>query len=274
MKKKIILISIFALIIFSIFMFTQEKKDSLILATTTSTYDTGLLDYIVPSFESEFGVQVKIISVGTGQAIKNGERGDVDLILVHAPDAEKEFVLSGYGINRECVMYNDFIILGPANDPANIKGKSVTEAFKIISETNSKFISRGDNSGTHKKELKIWTLSGVSKKGEGYLEVGDGMGNTIRIADQKLAYTLADRGTYLSFKDQIDLIPLVEGDDILLNQYGIVAVNPRIHPKINFNGAMNFIFWILTEETQSKIESFQKNNQQLFYPLRGECVGD
>ncbi len=260
-----------SILVFSM-IFVQEKKQTLILATTTSTYDSGLLDYLLPDFQEEYNTELQIIPVGTGQAIKNGERGDVDVILIHAPDAEKKFINENFGVNRECVMYNDFIIIGPKKDPAGIKDKKVEDAFKIILEKQAEFISRGDDSGTNKKEIKIWSLAGIEPKGEWYKEVGAGMGDTIRITNEKLAYTLTDRGTYLSFKDEIDLVPLVEGGDILLNPYSVIAVNPELHPNVNYKGAIDFISWLMSEETQEKIGSFKKNNEKLFTPLRGECI--
>ena len=276
MKKKVqisafLIISTLVLAFF--FVSIPEKKQTLILATTTSTYDSGLLDYLLPDFQEKYKMEVQIISVGTGQAIKNGERGDVDSILIHAPEAEKKFVNDGFGVNRSCVMYNDFIVIGQKNDPTGIKGKKVEDAFRIISEKQVEFISRGDDSGTYKKEMEIWNLTGTKQKGEWYKEVGAGMADTIRIANEKLAYTLTDRGTYLSLKDKIDLVPLVEGDSILLNPYGVIAVNPKLYPGINYKGAMNFISWLMSEETQRKIESFKKDNETLFFSLKGECIG-
>ena len=277
MKKKV-QISAFLIILtlVSVFFFVSipEKKQTLILATTTSTYDSGLLDYLLPDFQEKYNTEVQIISVGTGQAIKNGERGDVDIILIHAPDAEKKFVNEGFGVNRSCVMYNDFIIIGPKNDQTGIKGKKVEDAFRIISEKQVEFISRGDDSGTYKKEKEIWNLTGTKPKGEWYKEVGAGMADTIRIANEKLAYTLTDRGTYLSLKDKIDLVPLVEGDSILLNPYSVIAINPKLNPNVDYAGAINFISWLVSEKTQQKIDSFRKYNEKLLVPLRGECIGD
>lgn len=275
-KQKILKVLFFGflvLILIFFLMFIPEKKQTLILATTTSTYDSGLLDYLFPDFQEKYKMEVQVISVGTGQAIKNGERGDVDVILIHAPNAEKKFVNEGYGINRRCVMYNDFIVIGPKNGPAGIKGKKVEDAFKIISEKQIEFISRGDDSGTYKKEMEIWNLTGTKPKGDWYKEVGAGMADTIRITNERLAYTLTDRGTYLSLKDKIDLVPLVVGDKILLNPYGAIAVNPKLNPNINYKGAMDFISWLMSEETQRKIDSFKKDNETLFFSLKGECIG-
>src|SRR3989338_2042420 len=271
---KLLSLGFLALILILSTIFLQEKEQVLLLATTTSTYDSGLLDYLLPEFQQKYNIEVKVIPTGTGQAIKNGERGDVDIILVHAPEAEKKFVNDGFGVNRSCVMYNDFIIVGPKNDPTGIKGKKVEDAFRIISEKQVEFISRGDESGTYKKEMEIWNLTGTKLKGEWYKEVGAGMADTIRIANEKLAYTLTDRGTYLSLKDKIDLVPLVEGDSILLNPYSVIAINPKLNPNVNYAGAINFISWLISEKTQQKIDSFRKYNEKLFVPLRGECIGD
>ncbi|MFQ6088080.1 MAG: substrate-binding domain-containing protein [Candidatus Methanofastidiosia archaeon] len=248
----------------------QKERETLILATTTSTYDSGLLDYLLPEFHERCNCEVQVISVGSGQALKLAERGDVDVVLVHSPKAEKEFVKSGLGVNRRCVMYNDFVVLGPEYDPAKVKGMdSIVEAFQKIAENHVEFVSRGDDSGTHKKELSIWKASGVEPAGEWYLEIGEGMGETIRFADEKLAYTLADRGTYISLMDNISIIVLVEGDKLLLNPYSVIAVKSSV----NYELALDFIEWLMSEETQERIEDFEKNGEKLFHPLFGDCIG-
>ena len=258
--------------VYSFVLTNDDEREQLILATTTSTYDSGLLDYLLPDFQDEYDVEVRIISVGTGQAIKTAEQGNADIILVHAPTAEKEFVEKGFGVERKCVMYNDFIILGPTEDPSEISGLGVKDALAKIGEQEHEFISRGDDSGTHKKELKLWSETDVHPEGEWYLELGSGMGDTLRLADEKQAYVMADRGTYLSMKDQLDLEILVQGDDILLNPYGIIAVNPEIYPEISYDNAMKMINWIMSDKTQKRIAGFRKNDEELFSPLYGECI--
>jgi len=260
------------LISFNLFLVSCKKNTDteVLLATTTSTYDSGLLDELLPAFEEATGYKVKPIAVGTGEAITMGERGEVDVILVHARTAEDKFVSEGYGINRKDVMHNDFVIAGPENDPASIRGFTVEEAFKVLSQTGNLFVSRGDNSGTNKKEISIWEKAGISPEGKWYLESGQGMGNTLRIADEKQAYTITDRGTYLSQEENLSLIILVEGDKVLFNPYGVIAVNPEKHPDIdiNYNGAIAFIEFITSKKGQSIIKNFgiEKFGQPLFYP--------
>ncbi|MFH1916136.1 MAG: substrate-binding domain-containing protein [Nanoarchaeota archaeon] len=251
------------------------KKERLLLATTTSTYDSGLLDYLLPVFQEKCGIPVEVISVGTGQAIANGERGDVDIILVHAPESELAFVKQGYGIDRRCVMYNDFVIVGPENDPPKINGSSLEDALTKISMSDAGFISRGDDSGTHKKEKQLWDAYQIeTQESSWYLETGSGMGETLRIADEKQAYTLSDRGTYLAQKDSLGLVVLVQGDDLLLNPYGVIRVNPELHKNVNSDAAILFEDWLMSDETQERIGEFKKNGEVLFFPLRGECLGD
>jgi len=237
------------------------------MATTTSTDNSGLLEVILPPFESMFEIKVDVIAVGTGKAIKLGESGNVDIILVHAPQAEKRFAKEGYGVNRREVMHNDFILLGPASDPAQIKGeKSVIEAFKRISESKSIFISRGDDSGTHKNEKEIWKRSGITPKGRWYLEAGQGMGTVLQMAHEKMAYTLSDRGTFLAYKSKVDLAIISEGDTILYNPYGVIAVNPARHPHVKYIEAMTLIGWLTSPECQRIIANFKKGGEILFYP--------
>ena len=260
------------LISFNLFLVSCKKNidREVVLATTTSTYDSGLLDELLPVFEKETGYKVKPIAVGTGEAIAMGERGEADVILVHARSAEDEFVENGYGVNRKDVMHNDFVIVGPEDDPADIGDLTAVEAFKVLSQTENLFVSRGDNSGTNKKEMTIWKKAGISHEGEWYIESGQGMGATLRIADEKQAYTMTDRGTYLSQKESLSLIILVEGDEILFNPYGVIAVNPEKHPDIdiNYDGAIAFVGFITGEKGQAIIKSFgvEKYGQPLFYP--------
>jgi tungstate transport system substrate-binding protein len=247
---------------------TIEKK-KIILATTTSTYDSGLLDELIPVFEKKYKIIVTPIAVGTGEALKMGERGEADVILVHARSEEDKFVEEGYGINRNDVMHNDFVIIGPKEDLVKIKYlENVSDILKTISENKILFVSRGDDSGTHKKERKIWEEAGVEPKGDWYLEVGQGMAETIMVANEKNAYTLTDRATYLSQQDNIELVILFEGDPLLLNPYGIIAVNPDKHPKVNYEGAMRFIEFVTSKEGQEIIKNFgiEKYGQPLFFP--------
>ncbi len=253
---------------------TQQEQGTIILATTTSTYDSGLLDYLFPIFEEKYGIEVKVIPVGTGQAIELGRRGDVDVILVHSPKDEERFVSDGFGVERHCVMYNDFVILGPGEDPAGVKGYTAVDALKKIADTDSIFISRGDGSGTHKKELALWEMTGVEDMGSWYVETGTGMGQTLLVASEKGGYTLADRGTHTSMKDRLDLFILISGDRLLLNPYGIIAVNPQKNPRVNHAGAEKLIQWITSNEGQALIGGFTKNGEQLFTPLYNECPGD
>ncbi|MGQ9626298.1 MAG: substrate-binding domain-containing protein [Anaerolineae bacterium] len=245
------------------------EEGRLILATTTSTADSGLLDYILPDFETIYNVKVDVIAVGTGQALKLGEAGDADVVLVHARSQEDAFVEAGYGVNRQDVMYNDFIIVGPSDDPAGIKGmKDVAQAFSKIAETKSTFISRGDESGTHVKEKSIWAKVGLEPKGDWYISAGQGMGEVLTMAEEQMAYTLSDRATYLSRTiEGIDLVILVEGDPILFNPYGVIAVNPELHPKVNYDLAMAFIDWMTSVQVQLKISQFRHpSGETLFYP--------
>lgn len=244
----------------------------LILATTTSTQDSGLLDVLIPLFESETGYQVKVVAVGTGQALKMGQEGNADVLLVHAPSSEKTFMDNGFGKDRALIMHNDFIIVGPASDPAHIKGmKSVVEALTAIYNSGSTFISRGDDSGTNKMELSLWTKAALdprTKKPAWYIESGQGMGATLMIASEKDAYTLTDRATYLANKDNLQLEILLEGDNALLNVYHVITVNPAKWPKVNYDGAIAFLKFMIEPSTQEVIGKFgvDKYGQPLFTP--------
>ncbi len=240
-------------------------------ASTTSTQNSGLFDYILPIFEKKTGIKVDVIAVGTGAALEIGKRGDADFVFVHAKELELKAVEEGYFVNRHDVMYNDFVIIGPDNDPAKIKGlKSAADAFRKISESGQSFVSRGDNSGTHTKELSIWKKAGIDPEGQKwYLEVGQGMEKTQRIANEKRAYTLTDRGTWLATKekDKLEMIIVFEGDPILFNQYGVMAVNPARHEHVKYKESMEFISWLISKEGQQAIASFKdKNGNQLFIP--------
>lgn len=239
------------------------------MATTTSTYDSGLLDFLLPDFEAQSNAKVEIIAMGTGQAIKTAEQGDADVILVHARAREDKFVAEGYGVNRQDVMYNDFVIIGPEGDPAGIQGMTdAAAALARIAEAQATFASRGDESGTHSKEKAIWAEAGIEPVGDWYLSLGQGMGATLTFANEKVAYTLTDRGTYLSRKEGLELPILVEGDPILFNPYGVIAVNPEKHPHVKYELAMKFIEWLTSVDTQQKIGEFgrDKFGMPLFTP--------
>lgn len=245
-----------------------EAGSEMILATTTSTRDTGLLDVLVPEFDKKYGVTTKVVAVGTGEALEMGKQGNADVVLVHSRKAEDEFVASGYGINRKDVMYNFFFIVGPKNDPAGAaEAKSAEEAMKKIAEFKGLFVSRGDQSGTHKKELSIWEKYSLKPQGEEwYKETGQGMGDTLTIASEMGAYTLVDSGTWYAFEDKVNLKIVVEGDPILFNPYGVIAVNPEKYPNINHKAAAAFIEFITSEEGQKIIGDYKSNGKQLFVP--------
>ena len=240
-------------------------------ASTTSTQNSGLFDYLLPLFDKKTGIKVDVVAVGTGAAIEIGKRGDADVVLVHAKNQELKAVEEGFFVNRHDVMYNDFVIIGPPDDPAKIKGlKSALEAFKKIAGSNSAFVSRGDKSGTHSKELAIWKQAGIDPKGQKwYMEVGQGMEKTQRIANEKRAYTLTDRGTWLATKDKdkLEMVVVLEGDPVLFNQYGVMAVNPDKHKNVKNREAMVFINWLISPEGQEAIGSFKdKHGNKLFVP--------
>jgi len=237
------------------------------MATTTSTDNSGLLQYLLPKYEASCGCKVRYTAVGTGNAIKLGENGDVDMIMVHARSAEDKFVAEGYGVNRRDLMYNDFVIVGPHADPARIRGmKDLDGALKKIKSDGATFISRGDDSGTHKKELALWKEAGIDPKGPKYLSIGQGMGQTLTVAGEKQAYTLTDRATFATYKDKTGLEIMVEGAKNLLNPYGVIAVNPKKYPGINYKGAMHFIEWLTSPEGQQAIAAYKPKGAQLFFP--------
>lgn len=250
------------------------KQKNLILATTTSTQDTGLLDILVPAFEKQTGYFVKTIAVGSGQAMAMGQKGEADVLLVHSPDAEKKFVEDGYGIHRQLVMHNDFVIVGPSTDPAKIKGaKSSAEALKLIAGANALFVSRGDNSGTHAKEKTLWKKANITPVGQKWFqETGLGMGQTLNVAAEKKGYTLTDRGTYLSLKKNLGLEILAEGDAALLNIYHVIEVNSAKWPKVNAAGAKAFADFMISKKTQKIIKTFgvDKFGSPLFFPDAGK----
>jgi tungstate transport system substrate-binding protein len=250
---------------------TLSAGERLRLATTTSTENSGLLYELLPPFEKQFNIKVDIIAVGSGKAIKLGENGDVDVVLAHERSLEDKFVAEGYGVNRRDVMHNDFVIIGPTADPAGVsKAKTAAEAFKMIAKKGAPFVSRGDKSGTHSKELSLWMKAKVKPAGSWYMESGMGMGEVLTMAYEKGAYTLTDRGTYLAFQKggKINLPILFEGDPTLFNPYGIIAVNPARHPSVNYVMAMALIGWVTSQEGQRIIADFgkEKYGAALFYP--------
>ncbi|USD66578.1 substrate-binding domain-containing protein [Vibrio sp. SCSIO 43136] len=235
------------------------------LATTTSTYHSGLLDYLLPEFQKDTGYQVDIIAAGTGKALRMGENGDVDLVMTHAPKAEADFVEKGYGIEPHALMYNDFVVVGPKDDPAGVYGeKDVANAFQSIVKNQAMFVSRGDDSGTHKKELNLWAQSQIEPNFGGYRSVGQGMGPTLNMASEMQAYTLTDRGTWLAYQNKVDLMVAVEGDERLFNPYQVILVNPARYPDLNVKGAKVFRDWLITPKAQSLINSFTIQGQKLF----------
>jgi tungstate transport system substrate-binding protein len=246
----------------------QDK--SIVAASTTSTQDSGLFGHILPLFKAKTGIDVKVISQGTGQALDTGRRGDADVVFVHARPQEEKFVADGFGVKRSPVMYNDFILVGPKSDPAGAKGKDIVAGLKAIKDKAAPFISRGDKSGTHAAELALWKIAGIdvagADKGPWYKEIGQGMGAALNTASASNAYTLADRGTWLSFKNRGDLAMTVEGDNKLFNQYGVILVNPTKHPHVKKELGQAFIDWLISPEGQKAIADYKINGEQLFFP--------
>jgi tungstate transport system substrate-binding protein len=256
---------------------SERVANEIILATTTSTQDSGLLDYLLPEFHELSEFEVKTIAVGTGKALKMAEDGNADVLLVHAPPAEVELVENGFGIDRTLIMHNDFVIVGPADDPAGIlNADSAAGAFQEIFNSGTIFVSRGDDSGTHKKELEFWNLIEQQPEGESYLESGQGMAATLRIASEKLGYTLTDRATYLANRDNIDMEILVTGDERLLNIYHVISVNPDKWPLVNYEGAQAFTAFLTSDDTQHLIGEFgiDQFGQPLFFPDAGKSAAD
>ena len=262
-----IIAAVFALGAITLTVMTPAAARDIKMATTTSTDNSGLLKVLLPKYESKCACKVHVVAVGTGAALKLGENGDADVVLVHARKAEDEFVAKGFGVNRRDVMYNDFILVGPKDDPARVRGmKDVLAAMKQIKSNGAVFVSRGDDSGTHKMELGYWKDAGIDPKGPAYFAIGQGMGQTLTVAGEKRAYTLSDRATYATYKDRTGLEVLVEGDAKMFNPYGVIAVNPKRYPGVNYAGAMDFIEWISSAEGQREIASFQPTGAQLFFP--------
>ena len=249
---------------------TQAQAPSIVVASTTSTEQSGLFGHILPQFKQASGIDVKVVALGTGQAPDVGRRGDADVVFVHDAAAEQKFVDEGHGIEHRKVMYNDFVLIGPKDDPAGTKGKDITAALQKLATGNGNFVSRGDKSGTHAAELRYWTAAGVAEKGTGYKECGCGMGPALNMAASSGAYVLADRGTWLSFKNRADLAVLVEGDTRLFNQYGVMVVNPERHPHVKTAAARQFVDWVVSPEGQHAIAAYKIEGEQLFFPNAGQ----
>ncbi len=255
------------LLTISVYSLTAGAVEHLKMSTTTSTENSGLLAILNPAFEQAYDAKVDVIAVGTGKAMKIGSRGDVDIVFVHAPAAEMKYVEQGDFIDRKAVMHNDFLFVGPASDPAQLsQAKTATDALKQIAEQQEKFVSRGDDSGTHKKELALWQQAGVFPDGEWYIEAGQGMGAILTMANQLQAYTLTDRGTFIALSEKLALVKNFDGDEALYNPYHIMAVNPEKHPHTQYELAQKYIEFVTGAAGQKIIAEYRKNGQQLFYP--------
>lgn len=272
LQVKMILMALVVSMILSVGFAAQASEKSLMMATTTSTDDTGLLDYLMPLFTKDSGIEVKWTATGSGKALALGASCDVDVLLVHAPAAEKKYIADGHGTERTEIMYNDFIIIGPESDPAGIKGKTVVQALEMIRTKQASFASRGDDSGTHKKELELWKSTGkaMPEKEKWYIQTGQGMLATISVCEERKAYTMTDRGTYIKYKAQKNGNPqlkiLVEKDGILLNQYSVIPVNPAKCPKVKYEFAKQFAQWMAGEKGQNLIKEFKLMGEELFTP--------
>jgi len=280
--KKFLSIILTITLVFSLALAGCTKEDTsnqtpapverdIILSTTTSTQDSGLLDYLLPIFKEETGINVKVVAVGTGQALQMGRDGEADILLVHAKASEETFVVEGHGLERHDVMYNDFVIVGPKDDPAKLKEKAPNDsvqALKLIAENKANFVSRGDESGTHLMEKALWKEAAIVPEGEWYISAGKGMGDVLKMADEKLGYTITDRATYLNLRDTLELDILVEKDTRLFNQYGIIPVNPEKNENIKAEDGKIFMEWMLSEDTQKLIGEFgvDKFGMPLFTP--------
>ena len=268
MLTRRLLIAVTASLVFAGHAVAQDK--SIVVASTTSTQDSGLFGHILPMFKARTGIDVKVVAQGTGQALDTARRGDADVVFVHAKPAEEKFLTEGFGVKRYPVMYNDFVLIGPKGDPAGIKGsKDIVAALGAIRAKGADFISRGDKSGTHLAELNLWKVAGIDiakDKGPWYKEIGQGMGAALNTASASNAYVLADRGTWLSFKNRGDLVIAVEGDKRLFNQYGVMLVNPEKHPSVKKDLGQQLIDWLVSSEGQRAIADYKINGEQLFYP--------
>jgi tungstate transport system substrate-binding protein len=267
LTRRLVMSAIFAVLLCSLSL--AAKAESIVVASTTSTQDSGLFGYLLPLFQAKTGIEVKVVAQGTGQALDTARRGDADAVFVHARSAEEKFLTEGFSTKRYPVMYNDFVIVGPHNDPAAANGRDVVAALKAIKEKGASFISRGDRSGTHVAEIALWKAAGIditADKGPWYKEIGQGMGAALNMASGSNAYVLSDRGTWLAFKNRGELGILVEGDKRLFNQYGVMLVNPAKHPSVKAEPGQKFIDWLVSTEGQSAIAAYKINGQQLFYP--------
>ena len=244
----------------------QAQAPSIVMASTTSTEQSGLFAHLLPVFKQASGIEIKVVALGTGQALDTGRRGDADVLFVHDQAAEEKFVAEGFGVKRYPVMYNDFVLVGPANDPAKTRGQDIVSALQKVVNTQAGFVSRGDKSGTHAAELRYWRQAGLDNKGAGYKECGCGMGPALNIASSTGAYVLTDRGTWLNFKNRQDLQVLVEGDKSLFNQYGVMVVNPAKHPHVKVDLAQKFVDWVISPAGQTAIASYKIGGEQLFFP--------
>jgi tungstate transport system substrate-binding protein len=270
MNRWLTSLSLFAAVVLSVGNTQILAQDqTIVVASTTSTQDSGLFGYLLPIVKQKTGVEVKVLAQGTGQALDTARRGDADVVFVHARSAEEKFLSEGFGVKRYPVMYNDFVIIGPKDDPAGIKDKDVAAALQAIKMKGAPFVSRGDRSGTHIAELKLWKGAGIDiakDHGPWYKEIGQGMGAALNMASASNSYVLSDRGTWLAFKNRGDLAVLVEGDKRLFNQYGVMLVNPARHPAVKKEAGQRFIDWLISPEGQGAIAGFKINGQQLFYP--------
>jgi tungstate transport system substrate-binding protein len=270
MKRWFSSLQILAMIVLTLLSTRAWAEDqSIVVASTTSTQDSGLFGYLLPIVKQKTGVEVKVLAQGTGQALDTARRGDADVVFVHAKSAEEKFLAEGFGVKRYPVMYNDFVVIGPKDDPAGIKGKDVLTALQTLRTKAAPFVSRGDRSGTHIAELKLWKDAGIDiekDRGVWYKEIGQGMGAALNMASASNAYVLSDRGTWLAFKNRGDLTILVEGDKRLFNQYGVMLVNPAKHPTVKKEAGQRFIDWLISPEGQDVISGYKINGQQLFYP--------
>jgi tungstate transport system substrate-binding protein len=247
----------------------SAEDRSIVVASTTSTQDSGLFGYLLPIFKAKTGIEVKVIAQGTGQALDTARRGDADVVFVHAKAQEEKFLAEGFGVKRYDVMYNDFVLIGPKSDPAGVKGKDIETALKTIQEKQAPFVSRGDRSGTHSAELALWKQAGIdidAAKGPWYREIGQGMGAALNTASAMNGYVLSDRGTWISFKNRGDLEIVVEGDQRLFNQYGVMLVNPEKHPSVKKELGQTFIDWLVSPQGQAAIAGYKIDGQQLFFP--------
>jgi tungstate transport system substrate-binding protein len=261
------------LLLLNVSLGVSAAENIIRLATTTSTYNSGLLDKLLPVFEKKYGAKVHVIAVGTGKALRMGREGDVDLVMTHAPAAEKAFIEQGHGIEAKSVMYNDFVVVGPANDPAGILGSSdVEQALRSIAASQSQFISRGDDSGTHKKELKLWKAAGITPDFDGYKEIGQGMGKVLQVCDELQGYTLTDRGTWLAYQARLNINLMVAGDKRLFNPYQVILVNPERYKGLNTEGARALAQWLVSAQGQQMVNDFRINGEVLFYGSAQQVV--